>query len=174
MEGEDNDSYMIGDNGISRCKTCGYKTDYEYLNPDFKLTIKKFDISYTYDGACIVSERFKHYCADEKLDGLEFIAIKNAPEHYLLIANNIIAFDPEKANTVFENYCESCHSYESVISGNIALKNITQPIIDGIYRTDLVFASEDEKSPILIVGTRTFEKMNAQEFKGIDFEPIRY
>ena len=61
---------------IPHCRYCGFKTRYDYTNPLFKLSKKTMDISYTYDGACIVSEKWKSFCIENDFSNVSFVPLK--------------------------------------------------------------------------------------------------
>ena len=169
--GWDNKSHMTGSCEklfpelihIPRCKFCGYRTDYRYNNPEFILKRKGFDFSSTYDGIEIVSLRFKQFCEKNLYKNLVFIPLLKDPNYFqLYIQDNIIEYIAQRS----ENLCSSCGRYESVIGPTINLDNINEPLKDGFYKSDLWFASGNEKSPITIIAPETFRKMKTEKFKG--------
>ncbi len=63
LSAEDNGTHMccsmdvIVSPLVARCLGCGFRTDFEFVDQDFKLKTPAPDFSSTYDGYCIVSER---------------------------------------------------------------------------------------------------------------------
>ena len=168
--GEFNDSHMFDadDKNLPICKKCGYVTDYDYVDPNFNLKKEIYDISYTYDGRVIVSLKFKEFCLRNKYLGVEFHELEKNPNYFIFKVNNILKFDTKKRKLNYENYCNICGNYESVTPASpILLQNVSSPLKDGFYATDLHFASGNEKSPLLIIGIETFKKIKKEKFKGI-------
>lgn len=170
--GQDNDSYMYyGDPAAPRCPKCGYVVDREYVNPGFKLNMKRYDLSHTYDGCTIVSASFKEFCEREKYSGVRFLLIGSTPEFYRLRLDNVVDFDAERRGTRFGRRCSQCDKYKSVIGATPCyLKGLARPLADGLYRTDLEFGDGDEKEYCIIVGVETARKMKGFELIGIDYE----
>jgi hypothetical protein len=85
---------------------------------------------------------------------------------------NIIAFDPVRSQSKLINYCEKCKNYEELIMSFTFLKNISEPLANGFYRTDMVFGSGNRKNPLVVVGIETYKKLKVERLKGLYFEPI--
>ncbi len=49
---------------------------------------------------------------------------------------------------------------------------IDQPLEDGFYRSDLLFASGNEKHPLIFVGIKTKAKLEATNLNGLEFAPV--
>jgi hypothetical protein len=173
ISGEFNDCNMFSskDDNLPICKKCGYVTDFEYISPMFKLKKKIYDISETYDSHTIVSNKFKEFCIRNNYKGLEFKELPNDKNYYSFFVRNILLFDIEKAELKFDNYCDECKNYESVTPAiPMMIKGLTEPLKeDGIFATDIHFASGNEKSPCLIIGITTYEKMKKEKFKGMNY-----
>jgi hypothetical protein len=171
MTGYDNDSYMTDNSDklfdlpfLPKCDKCGYRTDYRYTNKDFKIKRRTLDVSSTYDGATIVSLRFKEFCNRYGYKNLVFVDLPRSPNFFhFYVGTNIINYDaPLK-----EKLCHKCGQYESVIGPSILLDNIIEPLEDGFYQSDLWFASGNEKSPVTIISPATKEKLTKEKFKNI-------
>lgn len=171
LYGWDNNSHMTGTwaklfpelADIPKCEVCGYRTDYRYNNPLFKLKRTGFDFSSTYDGINIVSLRFKQFCEQNCYQNLVFTPLRKSPNYFqFYIQDNIIEFIAHQK----ENFCSGCGQYESVIGPQINLDKINAPLKDGFYQSDLWFAGGNEKSPVTIIAADTFKKMKAEKFKG--------
>lgn len=192
ISGRDNDSYMLGEetrkaetpeeyefydwrftfNGgqhPATCTKCGRKIDPNFVDPNFKLRKKRLDISTTYDGYTIVSERFKNFCMNENIDGIEFIKLPSQPGFYWFRLNRILVVDQEKSLELeFMYYCDVCNSYAGIFgASNLKFKNVSELIPEGIYRTDLEFAQAHEQSPMIISSVELGNLIKAQNFKGI-------
>ncbi len=175
LSGTDNDSHMyINNKGLSVCDYCGYKTDSEYVNANFTIKRNIYDFSYTYDGCCIVSLKFKEFCLRENYTNIQFKALPLEPLFFYFIVKIQLNFDVKKRRTRFEKFCNICGNYESVIGANpVFLKNVNTPLEDMFYRTDQEFGSGNEKHPLIIVGVETYKKMKREKFKGLVAKEIR-
>jgi hypothetical protein len=181
LYGPDNDSYMSAscDNileeldNVPTCNGCGYRTDYTYANNNFKIKKRNYDISYTYDGVCIVSLTFKEFCKKNKYSNIIFKELPREEKFYQFIVENELEFDYTRRETKLINYCESCGFYENVI-GSIPtfLKDIINPLDDGFYRSDLLFGSRNEKSPLIIISPFTKELLDNEKLKGVEYKEI--
>jgi hypothetical protein len=147
--------------------------DINLYDVNFKIgSKKKFDMSVTYDGFTIVSEKFRLFCLDNKYKGLEFQPLKKETGFFWFKINNTIIFDFESRKTKFLNYDDSFVKYASVHGAtpvHLKVKNILK---DGFYRTDIFFGHHESKSPVEIVGIETKNKIKMAGLKGIYFEKI--
>jgi hypothetical protein len=177
--GPDNDSYMTADRenileeltNIPICDKCGYRTDYRYNNVYFKLTRKTYEFSYTYDGVMIVSLRFKEFCDRNGYDNLRFIELERSFGFFqMCVTNNVV---PYKA-TLKEKLCDKCGQYEEIIGPSIDEQKVHEPLKDQFYQSDLWFGSGNAKSPVLIVGEATKERLKKEKFKNIVFNKIEF
>ena len=177
ISGYDNGCYMTGSGSklfaelkdIPKCEACGYRTDYRYTNKDFKFRRKKLDFSSTYDGVTIVSQRFKEFCIHHGYSNLVFAELPKAVGFFqFYIKGNVLLFSAG----LKEKLCKKCGQYESVVGPAIIAHNITEPLSDGFYQSDLWFASGNEKSPIWLISPTTREKLNKEGFNNICFNKI--
>lgn len=173
--GYDNDSFFLPDDGTYlKCSTCGCKNDERYFNENFKLKKKKYDYSSTYDGSVIVSNKLKTIIENLKIADIEFVDLPLAPGFYLFRVNKKIKFDIERSETQFDEFCDNCKRYKSITGATPALlTNMNTPILNGIYRTDVLFGYCNEKSPLIIFGTETFRSIKEKKISGMDFDPIQ-
>ena len=172
--GEDNDSYMITPlEGLARCTKCGRVLDKNYVNPRFELVRAVYDLSYTYDGYCIASNKLKEFCVRNDYEGLDFAPMPSVPSFFSLQVRRVVEFDSERRETRFENYCESCKRFETVVGAYPVYLKSPVPLGDGFFRTDLEFGSGDEQHPLLLVGHETYQKLKREKLKGLTFEAIK-
>ena len=156
------------------CGTCGRKIDPDYVNPEFRMKKRKWDIASTYDGEFIVSERFRRFCLDHDPSGLDFLVLTSDPGRYVFHPRNVLAFDSERRGTRFESWCPECQAFFSVIGADpVCLRDVTGPIQKGFFRTDLDFASGHEQHPLVIVGIETADEMRCKGFRRPNLQPIR-
>ena len=85
----DNDSfYYESGEGVPACPACGLVTQVDWLNPIFELKRTSFDVSYTWDSAPIVSERFVTFASAHP--GARFLALPSAPGFALFVVDPIV------------------------------------------------------------------------------------
>ena len=169
LSGPDNDSYMYqGWKEADRCPVCEAVLDHTTLNPAFVLNRDAYDVSYTYDGACIVSEVVQRILSP--YPGVDLRPLPHNPGFHLLNVDNVIDFDVERRTTRFERFCPGCQRFRSVAGGKPAfLRAATLP--DGVYRTDVEFGTDDERHPLVIVSHGLRDKLEREEANsGVRFE----
>ena len=93
-------------------------------------------------------------------------------DRYLFKCNNIVEFDVKKRQTRFEEFNEECQMHNSIAGARPIYLNVNSQIEDGFFRTDVMFGSGYEQSPIIIIGCSTYSKMKSEKFSDMDFEPI--
>lgn len=172
LDGPDNDSYMLGGPGSPPvCGTCGLVSDRAWIDPGFQLRDKRFDVSATYDGYLIVSERFREI-ADGP--GARFIALPSATGFYSLIVDNAVPFDAARRKTRFEQLCAECGRYFVVAGATPAFLKVDSLAADQLYRTDVEFGTGNEQHPLIAVGTAMGDRLRAARLAGLDLSPVRH
>jgi ribosomal protein S14 len=167
---------MSGTNrrGVRRCEACGEllaKWD-EPLN-GLVITKRRYDISCTYDGVTVVSECFKSTYEAASLKGLTFCRLPDDNAFFAISAGRVVPFDADRRETRFIDQCPKCGRFESVVGATPAyLKKGTRIGPREFVRTDLEFASEDEKSPLLICGEQAAKVLSKAKLKGLDLVPL--
>lgn len=162
--------------GLHRCDLCG-KLMAKADEPLSGLVIKKrkYDVSCTYDGIDIVSQRFKTVYEVEHLSGLVFRQLPQDPAFFAIYASKIVEFDAERRETEFENLCARCGQYESVIGVTPAFLKPGSDIGEREFcRTDLEFGSDDDKSPLVICGGEAAEALRQARLKGLDLQAVAH
>lgn len=177
LEGQDNDSYMLNNQGhpdVSTCPQCGFMKDFNtYHNPFYKIKIKTYDFSHPYDVGTIISLKFKEFCVREKYTGIIVKEFERQPNFYQLIVNNVVPLDFERSEPDLLDFCPMCKNYrEAVGSMHTFLKDVKDELPDGFYRTDLLFGEGNNKNALIIVGPSTTHKLKREGMKGLDLEPI--
>jgi hypothetical protein len=174
ISGPDNDSYMNPDQyEVNICNCLDFVKNRQFhLNPNFKLTKKAYDISYTYDSYLIVSDRFKQFCIENKYFGLSFFEIPNYKAKFLMLVTNIVKFDTDRRGTNFIEFNSDCKEYSEVVGATPVCLKDNSVLTDGFYRTDIEFGRKYAKAPIIIAGSDTGVKLKAQKFKGLTLEKI--
>ena len=173
LYGHHNDSYMLqGAVGLVRCPQCGELLDRKCPLNGFVLA-KKRDVSATYDGYDIVSQRFLDVWTHLKGEGLQFTPLPSQPGFFLLNANDVLAFDAERRQTRFERWQPCCGVYHSVAGATPAyLKHPDRLAGRRAFRSDVMFGSGDEKSPLILLPLAIGDELKAAKLTGIDLADI--
>ena len=175
----DNDSYMCSSTdkvfenmeGLSVCESCQYRTDFSYINNEFTLKKKTYDLSGTYDGYYIASLKLKELIDREEITGVEFKPLKNEPGFFALFVRSIVKFDTEKRKSRSEKLCSSCENYESYVGATPAF--LKESLSADLCRSDIMFGSGNAKHPLLLSSQHFVDIVKREKLKGIRFEPVR-
>lgn len=175
VSGHDMDLYFFrGRKDVQRCEACGellVKWD-EVLESVPISKFRKHDVGTSYDGVQIFSRRTKTVYEQAKMTGLKFIPLAH-PELFAVQATTIVHYDSVRRGTQFEKLCNVCGRYRSIIGANpVYLKPGTSVSALGFARTDLEFASGDEKSPLLICGDEAATILRAAKLKGLELRKV--
>lgn len=175
ISGPDNDSYLNPDGwGKTICEVIDFVNNREnYVTEKFRVKRANFNLSYTYDGGTIVSQKFRDFCLRNKYSTLKFYQLKKQKNLYLLKCTKIIAYDIEQRQTRFEEFQPDCQMYNSIAGATPICLSSKNKLEDGFYRTDILFGGGYEQSPILLIGTETFKKMQTEKFTDIDFQIVK-
>ncbi len=173
--GEDNGAnYYIDAPRDVFCTDCGSVVDRGYTPRTLHLDKCVYDLSSTYDGHDITSQKFKDFCQRWKIPDLNFVKVNEAPSLYELRPRLILAVDVERSGVEFEDRCQTCGQYESVTGPPAPyLKDLREPIETGVFRTDIEFGGL-KKGPSLIVGIKTKELMENEKLRGLVSFPVEF
>jgi len=174
VSGPDNDSFLnegLYGKNISECLIY-IKNRENFISPDFKIKRTNFDFSFTYDGALIVSYRFKDFCNRQKFEHLEFFKLSGQPDFYLFKVNKIIGFDTNRRKTKFLEYNKNCNEYNEVVGATPVCLIENKSLEDGFYRTDIEFGRGFAKHPLILLGLNSYELLKKEKIKGIYFKEI--
>lgn len=154
------------------CSKCGWKKDWKYTRPDFELKIRKYDISYTYDGACIVSSRLKDIMTSNGAEETAFNPLSKESNYFHLVPLHEIQFDTERRKTKLENLCHECGLHAVVAGATPAfLRQNLNPNYH-LYHTDILFGSYNEHHPLIIVSAQLSKALKKARLKGMILNPI--
>lgn len=178
LSAPDNGSYWIRDldDPDACCPECGCKLARELATTRFYLKKKSHDASYTYDGFLIVTERLLNALVeagattplkaaplpeDKRYDGRYFVV---EPATHVLVDRS----DP----AVFIGpSCGVC-GVPVEVSGPPEVRLQADRMVAGIWRTDVEFGSGFEKSPYVVVGVETAERLKRSMYRGVHLEPV--
>ncbi|HXJ49333.1 MAG TPA: hypothetical protein VNF91_09220 [Candidatus Acidoferrum sp.] len=152
LSAPDNDSYMLrGPTPRAACGTCGLPLDRDWIEPHFQLNRRDLDVSYTYDGYLIGSEKFR---TATRAGGARFVNLPSAPGFYSVRVDAVVKFDAVRRQTTFEDLCPECGRYRTV-AGALPVFLLPGESIppDRLVRTDIEFGSGAEQHPIVLVGS---------------------
>lgn len=174
LSGQDNDSYMFEDDScLEKCDMCGYRIDFSAYNPEYRLARKtQRDITATYDGQWIVSDRLRLVCEANGVADVLFRPFNKEPRFFQFISTRVVPFDVERRKTRFIKLCPKCGNYESIAGATPAYLKITKALDFGIYRTDVLFGSGNEKHPLIIVAPDVKEIFELEKLRGLEFGPV--
>ncbi|HET7539727.1 MAG TPA: hypothetical protein VFK05_07640 [Polyangiaceae bacterium] len=120
------------------------------------------------DGVCVVSPHAKREL-DRLFEGqIEFQALQAGV--YAAMPKLILPFDASARKTRFIKRCPVCGEHESVV-GATPVFLVGGPAIipdDRIARTDLEFGSNDEKSPVFLLGEHAASAVRSQGLSGCE------
>lgn len=174
--GHDNMSYAFAEShNFPRC-ACGLHNDkWKHVPLCLQLMKKGLDVSTTYDGAKIVSQRVHQLYVDEGWTGLEFRPLPMEPGYFQIIATTSVTFDAIRRKTRFIDPCPSCGRFRSVSGATpVFLKDPNNTIPrKGFARSDLEFGTGTEMHPLMMCGVEVGRRLKAAKLKGLDLEQIR-
>ena len=158
-DADDMYNFHKGEKDPGLCEKC--KTRLEMIpNPNYRVRIKGRDVQFTYDGFCIVSERFKNFCKLNNYPDLEFTPVKTK-NFYVFLPQGIYQMSHDLGIQYYtQNAC--CNTFKEVGCYNrlfVRDKNYVQENNDFIKRTDILYGSRSRKSYEIIIGIDTFQKM---------------
>lgn len=140
----------------------------------YRVRKKRGDMFYTYDGFCIVSEKFKCFCEERNYPNLTFVALIKSVGFYFFMPQDIYKLDYARREVEFINKRSCCGSYDEVIGATPSYKapDFSMDTDDFICRSEWAFGSDGQKSPLIIVGLDTVKEMKAYGLKGIYYDKV--
>jgi hypothetical protein len=171
--GHDNGSYAFFERDVPRC-ACGlYDDKWNQMPLDFRLSNRSLDVSATYDGVKVVSERVRQIYIREGWSGLEFRALSLEPGFFQVISTVIVAFDVLKRKTRFLDRCTICTRFRSVSGATPVFLKERDPIPKcGFVRSDIEFGTGPEMHPLIMCGVEVGKVLKTARLKGLDLERI--
>jgi hypothetical protein len=159
-----NDVPHMWENGNERpglCPICHNVLE-QIPNMEYKVRkTKSRDLVVTYDGFYIVSQKFKNFCDENNYEDLTFIQLPKSPQYYFFLPRKIYKLDYVRMKTKFIGYKSCCGQYEAVC-GYVNFYRDKENDIEGndfICCADFLFAEHLIKTPIVIIGSKTLDKM---------------
>jgi hypothetical protein len=165
------DQLLPGLIGLATCPSCGIRTDFEYTSPTFRLRNRKYDFSETYDGARIVSGRFKAFCEQSRYAGLRFVPLPKSRGFFHLLVDRTVPLDAERIGIKKEGFCSTCGNYREVFGlFTHHIRDLSSPLEDGLWASDMLVSSGHWKHSVLYAGPVTRQRMKDAGLKGLHFD----
>ncbi|MCX7113690.1 MAG: hypothetical protein NTX45_27140 [Proteobacteria bacterium] len=176
--GADNESYWIP--GVKDkkycCVECGSKLSRHIINDKFYLIKKNYDVSFTFDGFLIGSQKFLSILSELSLEGYSANKINQDPRYktnyFKIEFNKIIHIDCLKAKPQIGPICKQCGQNKYVVGAHDYYLENSPRLDHGLFRTDLEFGDGFEKSPIIVVGIESAKLLLAAELKGMTLDSV--
>lgn len=169
LSARDNDSYFFRDRqDVKRCSACSALLD-KWKEDLSAVPIKRtpqYDVSYSYDGVYVVSNRFRMCVKENAITGLVFTPLQAGL--FSIRPEVSVPFDAERRGTRFLKQCQVCGQYESVVGATpvfLAAKSVIPE--RGFVRTDIEFGSFDEKHPVVLCGDEAAKVLMSANLKGL-------
>lgn len=171
----DNHSWMVGscnrldpESGCPACPACGFRTDDDHTNPRFQHRQKRYDISCCYDGAIIVSGRFKALCESLGATRIRFVPLSAAPGHFHLKCLEPVALDYEAMKCQFDAQCIACGRFRQRCGGGPSILALGAELAEHeAALSDETLGSNNESIPRILVGTAFIEAYRRERLTGI-------
>lgn len=158
-DADDMYNFHKGEKDPGLCEKC--KTRLEMIpNSNYRVRIKGRDFQNTYDGYCIVSERFKSFCEQNNYPNLEFTQTKTKG-YYTFLPQKIYQTSSDIGIT-YSHLNECCNLYSHVYVSHrlyVRDKNFIQVGDDFITRTEILYGDRSYKQYMIVIGNKTYVKM---------------
>lgn len=155
------------------CPACGSVLDASYVPS--AIVVRSggpFALGSTYDGKALCSTAMKELMKREGL-AVDFWEVNSKLGLHHFEPREQLAFDVEKRRTRFIGACARCGGFDEVIGSQpVFLRNVSDPILTGLFRTDIEFGSGRSKGTELIVGLQTKEVLAKAKFGGCTYLPV--
>ncbi|MGA2837012.1 MAG: hypothetical protein ABSF84_10485 [Acidimicrobiales bacterium] len=171
ISADDNESSMLDGADVARCGTCSRVLEKPAINEGYRPPRDGLgDASYTYDGYLIVSSVL---AGELEAHGASVVAIPSAPGYSTVNPIERVAFDAERRKTRFEEFCNECRRYFSIVGAIPAfLAGASAALPDRVVGTDIEFGSGDEQRPLLIVGPALGESLSSRGLSGLHLRSL--
>ena len=175
----DNHSHMVGscqvlhpESGCPACPACGWRIDPDYTDPAFRLRQNR-DISTCYDGAIIVSQRFRDLAASFGNAHLVYTPLPRAPGKFHLKSARPLVFDLSTGHVRRAEHCAACDLYRSVHGNTPPLAAGQGLPANGVNLSDFCFGSYNEAQRMLVADEGFVLAFRATKMTGLNStEPL--
>ncbi|MCH6485329.1 hypothetical protein MMG85_17390 [Pseudoxanthomonas sp. LH2527] len=155
--------------GVPTCGTCGYRTALDFTSAMFRLRKRYFDVSCCYDGAIIVSDRFRVVYQSLGGSNMHFGSLPATPGFYHLKCSKPVPLDYAAMGTTRSRLCGGCGRYLDVVGcTRIILGSSVDFPENELGFSDWHFGSNNEANPIVLCGAVLASAMQSFGLTGID------
>ncbi len=175
ISGPDNGYRMFEDaRHFDICTACGFRTNFQAHAPEFAIPAKRrlADLTYTYDGQCIASVKLIEALEEECPGDYHAYPVGDDARYFHLFPVRTVPFDIERRETRLLSFCSTCGFYDEVIGATPAFLKVDGPLAHGFYGSDILFASGNEKHPLLFISSDMKAIFKVRGLKGIDFQKV--
>ena len=175
LTGQENSSYAIpgffDEKSKVRCVECGSLNSPFYFDSELQLKKRNLDYSSSYEGAEIVSDKFRKFCISNNFRNLLFTPINSINGFYFFqVLGQMVEVDTDKSQLTFGEICSAC-GFNKEIFGGIELF-IRNKILSGFYTTDIYWRTHFLFRPHFIIDLETTKILKSQKFKGLYFKKV--
>ncbi len=188
LSGQDDGTYMLGGETYrppapqtdwrfgrlghphpATCPACGAKADKAYVDPLFRVKKRRRDLTVTYDGGVLVSQRMRSLLLTCGATEDDFRVLPADLDFFWLYPRQVLDYEAGRRN----DPCAICGEYFDEV-GPIPsfLNTLTAPLTAGVYRSSLEFGSVPLKSWALVVGVETARAMADAGLKGLEMSEL--
>lgn len=159
---------------FERCEACNLRMDYFGSNPKFRPPRTAPDFGSTWDAELIVSRRFREYCEDAGLTGIDYFPLEKDADHFHARFSRTMALDRYMSKAVLKDGpCERCGQYRFMKWKKPWVYQIREPLLPGFWRSDVLVGEGNTKSPFEIVSPLTRHELEASGLTGFHgFDPV--
>jgi hypothetical protein len=153
-----------------RCSSCNLLLDkWNETLEGLKVKKRRYDIGATYDGITVVSAKFKEVYETNGLTGLRFRQLPDDPAFYDIYPTRAVSYDTVNSKARFMKLCNTCEQYQVATCG-IATLSLAGTSIGPkeFVRSDVEFASYDEKHPLTFCGSEAARIFKAAKLRMLD------
>ncbi len=179
LHGPDNGLHFYDGDDVPACPVCGLVDDPRWMNPRLRMRRRRFDVSSTYDGRNIVSERFRALTASAP--GIRFIALPNDPDFFVPVVDAVVEMNIEARPPKLSDQCEACGRWTQIARGGPPMVLMPESSLpEGFSRSDQIYGSATGhtppqpvlQGPFMLVSEELGARLQAEELKGLYLEPV--
>jgi hypothetical protein len=159
---------------FERCEACNLRMDYLGSNPKFRPPRSAPDYGSTWDGELIASRRFREFCEDAGLTGIDYLPLEKDADHFHARRSRVIALNQDVSKAVLKDGpCKRCGQYRIVKWNNPWAYQVREPLLRGFWRSDVLVGEGNTKSPFKIVSPLTRHELETAGLTGFHgFDPV--
>jgi hypothetical protein len=154
------------------CHGCGMILNDDYVNPNYKARKTFADVSHTYDGFRIASQRFVDTIMATGCHGCQFEPLPRSPTFYRVKVRNTLQLT-RPPELKFEEFCSVCDRYVCVHGfEHLRIPVPSKGLVDDIYRSDFKMGYRLMMFHLWITNDVVKKKLKAAKLKGLSFIPV--